>query len=67
MEAALSRAFRWRVAADHRRAFAADRYADLAPGILAHLRRLAAAGTAEVEERGALLVWRARVIEAVRT
>lgn len=66
MESALSRGFRWRVAAERRRAFSAQRYDDLAPGLLVHLRRLAAAGTVAVEERGALLVWRTRVIEAVR-
>jgi hypothetical protein len=54
------------VAAERRRAFAADRYDRLAPGMLAHLMALAAAGKVEVRVRGACLVWRTRVLEAVR-
>ena len=66
VEAALARSFEWSTAASRLRCFGAQRYERQAPGMLAHLSALAEAGTVDVRIGAAHLVWRSRVIAAVR-
>lgn len=66
VERALGHVFLWRTLAERFRLCRRDRYAALAPGILATLQRLVAEGVAQAWEQGPHLVWRARVIEACR-
>ncbi|MCG3133951.1 MAG: Ribosomal protein L11 methyltransferase [Planctomycetes bacterium] len=67
VEAELSAAFGWRVAAERLRCFSESAYASLAPGMLEHLMVLRTRGAARVERRGAHLVWTSRVLVGVRT
>ena len=66
VEAALGGAFRWRAVAERWRCVAAAAFDALAPGMLARVREGARAGTICAWERGPWLVWRSRVLEAIR-
>ena len=66
VSAALDAAFDWTHVATRRRAMSVARYDAHAPGIAAHLERLARDGVVRVRRAGPYYLWDAHVVRAVR-